>query len=123
MIQAPPYIEHERILNKLNYAVRMGYVPVAGRCQQCACNKPLVGHHSDYSKPLVVTWLCRRCHSRTHNPTWNARVLPSAAYSLEVFPLDEEVECERNIIFSRLERIYIGTRKLKGTNKTYHFLG
>ena len=36
--------------------------------QPCAvCGRVMVeGHHEDYTKPLVVTWLCRRCHKRLH---------------------------------------------------------
>lgn len=24
-------------------------------------------HHSDYSKPLMIVWLCRKCHQEVHN--------------------------------------------------------
>jgi hypothetical protein len=31
------------------------------------CNDERVhGHHRDYSEPLVVIWLCARCHHRLH---------------------------------------------------------
>ena len=30
------------------------------------CGKPAQMHHEDYSKPLEVTWLCRRCHLQVH---------------------------------------------------------
>lgn len=36
-------------------------------CSSCGSEKA-EKHHSDYSKPLDVTWLCRHCHSRLHNP-------------------------------------------------------
>lgn len=53
---------HARML--LNRAV------VAGRVQKepCAvCGSATVdGHHTDYSKPLEVLWLCRKHHGEAH---------------------------------------------------------
>lgn len=34
-------------------------------CQHCGASK-VEGHHEDYSKPLMVVWLCRPCHARHH---------------------------------------------------------
>ena len=35
-------------------------------CETCQKKKPLVRHHRDYSKPLVITWLCHSCHRQEH---------------------------------------------------------
>jgi hypothetical protein len=32
-------------------------------CENCHEDKPLDKHHPDYSKPLKIEWLCRKCHS------------------------------------------------------------
>lgn len=34
-------------------------------CKTCGSSKSEM-HHSDYSKPLEVTWLCRSCHLKEH---------------------------------------------------------
>ena len=36
--------------------------------QPCLCGNPKSeAHHEDYSKPLEVEWLCRKCHHDRHN--------------------------------------------------------
>lgn len=35
-------------------------------CQKCHSVEKIHAHHSDYSKPLDVTWLCQTCHSELH---------------------------------------------------------
>jgi hypothetical protein len=35
-------------------------------CAICGTEKHVHGHHSDYSKPLAVKWLCAKCHHRIH---------------------------------------------------------
>ena len=36
-------------------------------CEWCGLKKPLVAHHSDYSRPLVIDWWCRACHTHHHS--------------------------------------------------------
>jgi len=49
----------------LNTYVRRGLVK---KEPCCICgNENSEGHHTDYSKPLQVAWLCRGCHRELHN--------------------------------------------------------
>jgi hypothetical protein len=34
-------------------------------CSMCGALKAEC-HHPDYTKPLEIIWLCRRCHKRIH---------------------------------------------------------
>ena len=48
----------------LRNAIKRGDIQ-RGPCSECG--KPGAhGHHEDYSKPLVVTWLCHLCHIEHH---------------------------------------------------------
>lgn len=49
----------------LNHAVRDGRAEI-GPCEICSSTKDIEGHHSDYSKPLQVNWLCRKHHRALH---------------------------------------------------------
>ena len=56
--------EKKKAQETLNNAVRDGRII---RPDTCPCGNPNPdGHHSDYSKPLMVTWLCRSCHMKLH---------------------------------------------------------
>lgn len=58
------YKERQNARILLNYHVRVGHIK---RPEQCECGNPKVeGHHTDYTKPLKVTWLCRTCHADLH---------------------------------------------------------
>ena len=35
-------------------------------CEVCGAEANVHAHHSDYSRPLDVKWLCARCHHRLH---------------------------------------------------------
>jgi hypothetical protein len=48
-------------------AVQEGRLEKSDHCLRCGTEDVIiVGHHSDYSKPLDVVWLCRPCHAREH---------------------------------------------------------
>ena len=51
----------------LGNAVRSGALTKPRSCQ--VCNKEHIrihGHHDDYNYPMVVRWLCPRCHTAWH---------------------------------------------------------
>lgn len=52
---------------KAQYAIEKGLLPKQTHCSCCGLEtNQLVKHHSDYSKPLVITWLCNPCHGIYH---------------------------------------------------------
>ena len=52
----------------LRNAVVSGTVIKPKSCSRCGItDKPLHGHHFDYSKPLEVLWLCKKCHGLEHS--------------------------------------------------------
>jgi hypothetical protein len=50
----------------LYYAVRSGKIVKSKVCDICDREIRTEAHHPDYSKPLEVMWLCRRCHIGEH---------------------------------------------------------
>jgi hypothetical protein len=53
-------------------AVRRGDLPQVSTCDCVDCGVPAVNyHHEDYSKPLEVVALCKKCHIKRHNPSTN----------------------------------------------------
>lgn len=54
-----------RAHSRVYYAISTGKLFRPSNCQSCGsdASKP-EAHHTDYSKPLAVTWLCPACHYR-----------------------------------------------------------
>lgn len=46
-----------------NNALRDGKLERKRLCEGCGLPKRLEKHHPDYSKPLVIVWLCKPCHA------------------------------------------------------------
>ena len=46
-----------------NNALRDGKLARQTICEGCGLPKRLEKHHPDYSKPLLVVWLCKPCHA------------------------------------------------------------
>jgi len=68
----------------LSNAVVRGAVKKPSRCDTCGKRKnvrDIHGHHTDYSKPLDVMWLCARCHTDQHRKerSWLSREQVDAA--------------------------------------------
>ncbi len=49
---------------KVNFAIRRG-VLIKTPCEVCG-KEHVEAHHSDYSRPLQVTWLCHEHHKEIH---------------------------------------------------------
>ena len=51
----------------LHSNVRNGKIIRPNQCSKCSSTGNIHAHHEDYSKPLKVIWLCKKCHTRLHN--------------------------------------------------------
>ncbi len=56
-----------RATSMINIRVQRGTMKRPDACSQCArTDLKIEGHHDDYTKPLVVRWLCTSCHDNHH---------------------------------------------------------
>jgi len=77
-LQIERYPERVRAREAVRSAIRSGRL-VRGPCSTCGTTSNVHAHHTDYAKPLDVTWMCRRCHRAEHvdHPHPVARPMPS----------------------------------------------
>ena len=59
--------EKYRARDILQSAIRSGKLTRPQICQKCLLSVKVQGHHKDYSKPLEVEWLCKKCHMQLHH--------------------------------------------------------
>lgn len=50
----------------VNNAIKSGRLIKQYSCSKCGAGGRIHGHHDDYAFPLVVRWLCSRCHAKWH---------------------------------------------------------
>jgi hypothetical protein len=48
-------------------------------CSRCGSGGKIHGHHSDYRKPLLVVWLCTKCHGQAHRVINDRRLMQRAS--------------------------------------------
>jgi hypothetical protein len=52
-------------------AMRKGEIVKPENCVKCGARERIQAHHTDYTKPLIVEWLCRGCHAAAHKALKN----------------------------------------------------
>jgi hypothetical protein len=59
-------IEISRAYSETRKAIESGLIKKTRGCEICGKNKKMDVHHFDYGDPLLVSFLCRRCHLLIH---------------------------------------------------------
>lgn len=60
------YDAQRRALYLVQLRLKDGGLVRPSTCTACGAPCKPDGHHTDYRKPLDVTWLCRKCHQAEH---------------------------------------------------------
>lgn len=60
----PMLTKKELARDRLSKAVKKGFLIRSPFCEMCGKAAKTDGHHRNYNQPLVVIWLCRKCHMR-----------------------------------------------------------
>jgi hypothetical protein len=63
--------EKDRAQKKLRDHVKRGNIVRPTKCSVCNFEGKIEGHHADYTKPLQVIWVCRKCHMMFHRRKYN----------------------------------------------------
>lgn len=67
VVRDPKLQEKTRAQGRVYQAVARGELARPSACERCGEPRRLDGHHTDYSRPLDVEWLCRACHRKEHH--------------------------------------------------------
>jgi len=51
---------------KVYRVIKSGKLIKPDSCSICSSDYLVEAHHKDYSKPLEVEWICKKCHSKEH---------------------------------------------------------
>lgn len=61
------YKERHNAHQRVHRAIEEGILVRNEKCEECDKKCKTEGHHKNYSEPLIVNWLCRRCHASKHS--------------------------------------------------------
>ena len=66
-LQKERYPERIKAREMVHNAVKSGRLGVSTLCDDCGeVALSIEAHHEDYSQPLKVVWLCKKCHRSRH---------------------------------------------------------
>ena len=65
-LQRIKYPEKNAARKIVSGAIQLGILIRPINCSRCLKECKPEGHHPDYSRPLVVVWLCKKCHVEEH---------------------------------------------------------
>ena len=51
---------------RVKYAINTGKIMKLEKCENCGSMGRIHGHHESYKFPLIVQWLCLKCHRFIH---------------------------------------------------------
>ncbi len=71
-------------------ALKSGRLIRADACEKCG-HPTVEAHHENYSKPLKVNWLCRKCHKALHRKTHCLRGHPLTPDTVYMRPNGERI--------------------------------
>ncbi len=60
--------EVSRARQRVGAAIKRGELVRPEICEECGRESYIEAAHADYSRPLEVRWLCRRCHRKWDSP-------------------------------------------------------
>ena len=95
------YRTQQRAHGIVAQAVKAGRLIRPSACSSCGRECEPQGHHSDYTIPLEVVWLCRSCHRKRHGRSFGPAHSSAGDHEGADCP-----ECERVKIFRRRVMIH-----------------
>ncbi len=60
------YIKKRVSHGLVSYALEKGLLHRPEKCEECGKDCRPRAHHSDYTRPLSIKWLCHKCHGKVH---------------------------------------------------------
>lgn len=80
--------DQQRAHKAVRYALSVDRLTRPETCEACGRRGKPDAHHEDYSRPLDVRWLCRRCHKRVHCGTFASGILENLLDERDLLPLE-----------------------------------
>ena len=76
----------DRVHNITELAIEKGLLVRPSSCEICGEESRIVAHHDDYNRPLIVRWLCTKCHYvwHEHNTASELKILFSPMAHSEI---------------------------------------